>query len=308
MNTWRDLLPSDQQKVSRQHHKMFWYWITERQKIWHRRFVEKVPPPWTKDPILRDRKFCNVYRSLDLETQWVLQNIAPIDDTKWRWFAALVFRLFNRGVTFDEIGIPDPYGWVNTLERRLRKIKKRGENPFTNAYLVHSGGAEMAAQSIDRIGNYVRAVKFVRSRLDWFRQIDDGYAHEQHEDLMTIPSVGPFIAYQIWQDLCLCRLLPEDPDFVVPGPGSLLGLRLLFPSWRTRDVEPARLMLDLRDQQFKKLPAKFPYWKGRLLSVADVQNALCETAKYWKATLGVGKQRHHFIPRSPNTMYDGVLP
>ncbi|KKK87677.1 hypothetical protein LCGC14_2750830, partial [marine sediment metagenome] len=75
----------------------FWAFIKERQEIWHKRFIKKIASPWTKDPILKEYKFCNVYRSLDRGTQYVRQNILTLYP-RYRsdcYFNLLLYRLFN---------------------------------------------------------------------------------------------------------------------------------------------------------------------------------------------------------------------
>lgn len=43
----------------------FFEFIYDRQEIWHRRNVLNLPAPWSTDEILRNYRFCNVYRELD---------------------------------------------------------------------------------------------------------------------------------------------------------------------------------------------------------------------------------------------------
>jgi hypothetical protein len=53
----------------------FFAFITERQNIFHRRFVVKQPPPWTEDSILQVIRLENIYRELDRGTQFCIKNI-----------------------------------------------------------------------------------------------------------------------------------------------------------------------------------------------------------------------------------------
>jgi len=79
----------------------FYSFMYERHMIWHRRFVKRLPPPWTKDPLLRDYKFTNVYRELDYGTLWYLSHVYPAPEVQrrprlelvWR---TLIYRLVNR--------------------------------------------------------------------------------------------------------------------------------------------------------------------------------------------------------------------
>lgn len=47
--------------------------IVARHAIYKARGAEQQPP-WTKDPILRQYKFCNIYRELDRGTRWISAN------------------------------------------------------------------------------------------------------------------------------------------------------------------------------------------------------------------------------------------
>jgi hypothetical protein len=298
---------------------MFWRFVDERQRIWHRRFVLKQDPPWTTDPILQAGRFCNVYRELDRESVWFIRNICslgkgkerpelPLEEWMDKWFAAVVFRLFNKGHLFDVIGRPSMYGnWVSTLNKTLRRYKRDHGNPFTSAYVIHSGGREAAEQGLDRIDHYVRVVRWIHAHLahDIIQPFGTMTPEEQHQQLMMIPSVGPFVGYQIWQDLSYACLIKYTPDqFVVSGPGSRLGLRLLYPSWQRKRENPEALIYRLRRDQIDKLPDDFPRWNNEPLSVANVQNDLCEFAKYVKGKWKEGKQRQKFVPVSPATFYE----
>ncbi|HLC51595.1 MAG TPA: nucleotide kinase domain-containing protein [archaeon] len=50
---------------------LFWKFVCERQKIWHRRFVEKLPQPWTDDKIMQadeEENSSQEYNVLSLDT------------------------------------------------------------------------------------------------------------------------------------------------------------------------------------------------------------------------------------------------
>jgi hypothetical protein len=62
--------------------------------------------PWTKDPILRQYKFCNIYRELDRVTRWISANWRqPNQNDPDFWFAAfLARRCINLLATLSVIG------------------------------------------------------------------------------------------------------------------------------------------------------------------------------------------------------------
>ena len=52
-------------------------WIVERHSIYRRRFLLGLPRPWTKDPVLLQWKYCNVFRELDSGSKYVLDELLP---------------------------------------------------------------------------------------------------------------------------------------------------------------------------------------------------------------------------------------
>src|SRR5947199_59339 len=84
---------------------LFWWFVCERQSIWRRRYIEKRPPPWTQDQILRTARFTNVYRELDPGTDYLIRNILETshgDEDKI--FNVMVYRLIGRLETYKRIG------------------------------------------------------------------------------------------------------------------------------------------------------------------------------------------------------------
>ena len=95
-------LPDDTLDVCEENKRLFFWLMHERMLIWKRRFVDKKPRPWTKNEILRDYKFTNVYRELDRNSQWQIKNIL-LDDSlslKNLIWKMMVFRIFNNPETF----------------------------------------------------------------------------------------------------------------------------------------------------------------------------------------------------------------
>jgi hypothetical protein len=83
----------------------YWRFAAERQAIFLRR-LRGCAKPWTEDPILRDFKFCNVYRASDRVSQYLLRNVIyseeaadlSADDSFLR---IVLFRLFSKEATWE---------------------------------------------------------------------------------------------------------------------------------------------------------------------------------------------------------------
>lgn len=67
--------------------------ITERQVIWQKK-VTNQPKPWTDNIILRDFRFCNIYRELDKETIEIHKQLLPLRDDFPLWLLNVAFQRF----------------------------------------------------------------------------------------------------------------------------------------------------------------------------------------------------------------------
>src|SRR5262245_55868575 len=76
-----------------------------------------IGPPWTDDPILRNYRFCNVYRELDRVTKWIHVNwLLPNADDPDVWFAMCLARLLNRPDALEDLGYPRPWSRQHFLQ------------------------------------------------------------------------------------------------------------------------------------------------------------------------------------------------
>ena len=72
------------------------YWIEERERIRRVKEEDKQEPPWTRDPILQEFKFCQVYREDDRTTRWFREHIRePLRNKPEVLMATVIFRFFN---------------------------------------------------------------------------------------------------------------------------------------------------------------------------------------------------------------------
>src|SRR5215467_3109114 len=104
----------------------------ERYAIAQRRAAGQKPP-WTEDPILRDYRFCNVYREDDKVTAWIRENWRiPHKDDPDLWFAMLVARLLNLPESLAVMGYPVPFV-KHVHSRHLLRHKQGGGQIFNGA-------------------------------------------------------------------------------------------------------------------------------------------------------------------------------
>ena len=152
-----------------------------------------------------------------------------------------------------------------------------------------------------------------KSRLDtYFFLLKDAHKklHEVYRDmyfsetseqawevLKRIWGIADFLAFEILNDMIYMNFPPRftENDFVCIGPGARSGLELLFGKLTKKECYEA--LHDLRTHQRKSLPKTFPYYHNKLITLACIENCLCEYRKYIALRNGVGKPRK-FRPRN----------
>lgn len=236
--SWFKDLPDENLEVYEPHLKLFFETMHERQLIWKRRFLDKTPQPWTENKIFRNSKFTNVYRELDRNSQWQIQNILldkELDLRNLIW-KLMVFRFFNNPETFtfntEHKAVPkslfepavksglkqieNPQDLISASRWRngipsyeeynedefsnfIAGIRSTGKNPYTTAYLINS----QATPGQPRDYCYTRVViPTLHRELPEIMKIV-----EEAEDPMDIinklkrlPAVADFIAHEFYQD------------------------------------------------------------------------------------------------------------
>src|SRR5574343_2057024 len=107
--------------------------------------------PWTNDPILRDNRFCNIFRELDTVTIWVRKNIRePFADHPHLWFMLAIARYINSPETSQTLMAP-PGAWPShndfSPENMTAVLEARasfGEKVYTGAYMIRAESNEKA--------------------------------------------------------------------------------------------------------------------------------------------------------------------
>jgi hypothetical protein len=294
---------------------LFWHFLYERQWVWQRRFVQHCPPPWTEDPVLRSERFTNVYRELDPGTQYALMDILETTHAKEdKIFNIMLYRLIGRATTHSRIRFQHLDSFCShTLEAQLKYIRdEERKPPFTAAYMV-SGYTSMGSR--DKAENIARLFALIQQRFATFyaRVEACSTAAEVYAHLRSMPGFGNFLSYQVLVDLLYPLqiygnrpLLPySHDDWSSPGPGAQRGIGMLLSQGST--AEHLAVMSWLRDHQsdeFARLGLDFPYLQDQAgqpirLSLANIQNCLCEFHKYVKISTGTGRGRRKFAPSPP---------
>lgn len=268
--------------------------IEARHAIYVRR-QRGEPKPWTNDGILQNYRFCNVYRELDKETQWIAQNWRePNRDDPDLWFAMLVARVVNWSPALEELDYPVPWSPAR-FARVLNERSERGDKVWTGAYMITTHKFPMP-----KIEYYAERV------LDpaWRRREDLRPARSQslnsyHPRLMMIHGISSFLAGQVVADLKYAPVLANSPDWwtwSAPGIGSLRGMnRVLGRDLRAR-ISPVEFK-QVMDELYLRVNDRLVPRGMSKLHAQDLQNCLCEFDKYERVRLGQGVPRNRYLGR-----------
>ena len=268
----------------------YWRFAAERQEIYFRRLAGQ-PGPWTQDPVLSTFKFTNAYRAADRVSQYLIGHVIYGESTDERdtVFRTLLFKLFNKIETWElvqqHLGKVSLANFdVDQVDSLLSQALTQGSRIYSAAYIMpnaprHREGSYKHRTHLDLIKSIVRDGSLERI-------IGSVSMKDLYENLLALPSIGPFLAYQFAIDLNYSSHFNfSENDFVQPGPGALNGLRKCFSS--LGDYSPAdaiRWVTERQELEFKQRDIAFASLWGRPLQLIDCQNLFCEVDKYARVT------------------------
>jgi alpha-glutamyl/putrescinyl thymine pyrophosphorylase clade 1 len=290
---------------------LFWFWIEERHQIYLNRLAKK-PWPWTRNKILQTFKFTNPYRQNDKVTQeWTLRyqrilalkkrTALPIEDI---FFRLCVFRFFNWPETYDALYFELGTDW--NLKRAIKVLAKRKaehEQLFTGAYIITGGGKdapkhETICHALDYA--YERRSRLVKKIMRY------NTMEKATEVIQTIPTQGPFTAYEIACDLRHTKILFNAKDVFTwanPGPGAKRGIHRLL--WGSKDIpdgekkpdynEVMRVLLRRAKKELKPhvFECEWPF------EMREIEHSGCEFDKMRRVMLGEGRPRSLYHYKDP---------
>ena len=280
--------------------------VAGRHDIWVQR---RKGTDWTTpDPLLRTRKFTNVFRVLDYGTQFVIRELLD-NGTAERNPTALMrcflYRYTNR---------PEPWVWYKektgryptwkdmedgTLLKLWREYDAAGGVFFSSAYTMFSGGEN---PGVRRFEWAIGLAGQVPTNGRFYTTSD---TQERVDILRQLPRTGFFMAQQVATDFGYIDNRYDENDWVAPGPGSLRGAAHLAPGADFHTV--VDLCQDVLTVLEPQVHIELPEGKGiRYPSLMDVQNTLCEFDKYvrWRDK----PLAKPYQPKHPGTVPDPVLP
>jgi hypothetical protein len=269
-------------------YEFYWRFASERQRTFERR-VSGQPPPWTDDPILREYKFCNVFRAADRVSQYMIREVCYHDEPctpEDRLFQIVAFRTFSKIDTWRSLR--DFLGRYPTLDDLadgsfgdgLERVKVLNRGLYTGAFILCA--ADAYGQS-SKHRNHVELFRhmFLKGNLGERLQ-QAGSLRQVYEELHSYPLMGDFMAYQTAIDLNYSGIINfSENDFTQAGPGALRGIRKCFEN--SGEYSPTEIilwMVEHQEQELARLDLPFHGLWGRPLHAIDCQGLFCETDKY----------------------------
>lgn len=266
--------------------------LVERQNIWHRKTIEKEPAPWTKDPILKQGFFTNIYRELDRVTEFEIDSIVKTDLSKDEQFKRiLILRHTNAIPLFHQL-LKDP-----TVHAVADFRKTIPTNKFISDAIMFVPGRGW--NRTEWVVHFYQEVQRIGSQV-----LSDISKSTNGQDCMGLlhlfPKMGPFRAYEVMTSLSYCKWFPyTENDFLTIGPGVPPTLSYWVDGtwdhcWGAgkKDIpDPVKYMEDvlpkIRDmlmsrKDFKWIPRSFqPNWKeDNKFTMRTLEHSCCEFRKY----------------------------
>lgn len=299
----------------------FFKFARERHQIYLNR-KSGMAPPWTKDPILQEYKFTNVFRELDKTTEWFRWNVRdPMQKDPEVLLATIIFRWFNRITTGEAIFCQRMINRYTPFDDFLRHGDGRvlktaiksycGDGPyFTGAYMIRSpNGMGKLEGMIDVIERFHRTSDWHGIATYYMQRPNSQRLQLVWHWLKKFECQGPFHAYEVVTDLRHTDILNRSKDIMTwanPGPGCKrgvsrllnLGTRLTKTHRRIRPITPSLHIIQLTMASLlaesnieSNWPSDWPRWEMR-----EVEHTLCEWDKYERLRLGQGKVKGRYSP------------
>jgi hypothetical protein len=264
----------------------YWKFAAERQNIYFRRIAGQ-PGPWTTDAILKEFKFTNTYRAADRTSQYLIRKVIGADSYNLRdtVLRILLFKIFNKIATWElleeMVGDIKESTFDTAVFDRIFEQALQGKAAIYSAAYIMPSGPTSIRQSRKHKMHLQLLVDMLTSNLPE-RLADAKSMGEAYDLLLSIPSIGPFLAYQFVTDLNYSKHFSfSEMEFVVPGPGAKDGIRKCFANLGDySEAETIRWVTERQDVEFGDRDLQFASLWGRPLQLIDCQNVFCEVDKY----------------------------
>lgn len=274
-------------------YELYWQFAAARQHIFEAR-LRGEPGPWSKDPILNEFKFCNVFRAADRVSQYMIKDVAYRQDDSTpedRLFQITAFRTFSHIPTWETLTrilgrsprIADLAS--GAFEAALDQAKEENGKLYTHAFILCANDAYKRGI---KHHNHVELFKDMFIKQELGRKLLEAKSlREIYELLHGFPLMGDFMSYQTAIDLNYSSYINfSENDFTQPGPGAIRGIKKVFAD--LGDYTPAEVimwMVENQEKECQRLGLEFHGLFGRPIMAIDAQGLFCETDKYCREAL-----------------------
>lgn len=282
-------------KGSRAMKKFFW-WINER----HRIYIAKergLKWPWTRDKILQEYKFTNVFRELDAETIKFHERIDDLDLCPAdKLYHMIAYRMFNLANTYDLLTRgKTTIKTVKKMKKVLHREADRGVKIFTGAYIITNAGRTESKIDLccDALGVHWRGRRKIYDEM-----MEDGTMRGCTEILSAYPMQGPFTAYEVICDMRyqpgMLNKAPDRRTWANLGPGARRGInRIVTGSHKKKAFTGTGPYIEFMQELLKTSPK----YRGKHvppLEMREIEHSLCEFDKYMRVYNNEGRPRSKY--------------
>lgn len=295
----------------------YFYYINERYSIYQKKEIQKLPAPWTEDPILQSYSFTNVFREDDRTTRALDKLVfVPFADHRYLWFMCCLARQISWAPTINNLLQTDNWpvddDWdAERAAEVMDYFCKTGEKVWTGAFMIRAESDKKAPWYNWSKARYVLDIvlgNLWRDRHKLTEFFEGKPTYQQTVELFaTYYGIGNFMAKEFANDLLMTRYLKDAPDLMTwsaAGPGAIRGLNFLYGRGLQASLtqDEARMMMrylqDLANTPSGKFVGAHVQASGRWpFTLERIQWNLCEFSKYMKVVTGVGKPRSGYPGR-----------
>lgn len=263
------------------------YFISERMSIWDKK--QRNISPTTKDLILANYRFCNVYRELDKQTIEIHTQLQSLLDNFPLWLLNIIFsRMVCRPETIKNIGLLSFSEKSNELV--YKKLLNKSSPKYGTAY-VFPVSAILKSEYPTRELFFTKYLPLVAEKCaSIIVSQKRASVQEVLADVLLVFGFNFYfhftevlidVAYQFPQYIDLYANFPV-------GPGAMPTMKLL-----QSEMDPVAVCKSLVTSKYDK--SNLLSWNGMpiYLSTENWEGIGCESRKYRNLKNGAGRQRKY---------------
>jgi len=273
--------------------RKFYWWINERHQIYLNKEAEEEWP-WTKDKIMQEYKFTNVFRELDAETIRFHERIDLLDVMPYdKLYHMILYRAFNLQGTYDLLTRgKDTHHVAKKMKRILHRNADKGTKIFTGAYIITNAG--QSVPKIDLMSDAMAVHWRGRKRI-WEAMQKDGTMEGCTKILSAYPMQGPFTAYEVICDMRYQKgMLDKAPDkkkWANLGPGARRGINRIINNAPKKNAFKGTGPYVEFMQEILKTSRKYLGKHVPPLEMREVEHSMCEFDKWMRVHKNEGRPR-----------------